>query len=425
MHLPKYRTVAIKFCTLSCVWLAASLPIYGADNWPQFRGPAGDGISDATGVPVMFSETENVRWKTAIHDKGWSSPVVWGDQIWLTTAREDGKQMYAVCVDLNSGEIKRDIKLWDVEEPQYCHPYNSYASPTPAIEAGRVYVHFGVHGTAAIDTTTGQVLWTRQDLPCNHYRGAGSSPIIVDNLLILTFDGFDFNYLVALDKHTGSTVWKRDRNIDYGTDNGDAHKAYSTPQVINVAGQRQLVSPSAGATIAYDPASGEELWRIRSGGMNAAARPIYDDHLVYCIAPAGGIGLFALNPEGTGDITNQVVWKAKGNRSIPSRGSPILRDGLVFVSNDLGIMSAVVAKSGETAWTHRYGGNITASPVCADGKIYFFTEDGAAPVIEAGSEFKLAAENHLDAGCMASPAIVGNSLIVRTKTHLYRIEKTP
>ncbi len=159
--------------------------------------------------------------------------------------------------------------------------------------------------------------------------------------------------------------------------------------------------------------------------MNAAARPIYDDHLVYCIAPAGGIGLFALNPEGRGDITNQVVWKAKGNRSIPSRGSPILRDGRVFVSNDLGIMSAVDAKNGETTWTHRYGGNITASPVYADGKIYFFTEDGAAPVIEAGPEFKLVAENHLDAGCMASPAIVGNSLIVRTKTHLYRIEKTP
>ena len=142
-----------------------------ADNWPQFRGPTGDGMSDATGVPVTFSETENVRWKTAIHDKGWSSPVVWGDQIWLTTAREDGKQMYAICVDLNSGEIKRDIKLWDVAEPQFCHPYNSYASSTPAIEAGRVYVHFGVHGTAAIDTATGQVLWTRQDLLCNHYRG--------------------------------------------------------------------------------------------------------------------------------------------------------------------------------------------------------------------------------------------------------------
>jgi outer membrane protein assembly factor BamB len=190
-----------------------------------------------------------------------------------------------------------------------------------------------------------------------------------------------------------------------------------------VGGQRQLISPSAGATIAYDPATGDELWRIRSGGMNAAARPIYSGGLAYCIAPAGGFGLFAFKPEGAGDITSQVEWKAKGNRSIPSRGSPILKDDLLFVANDVGIMSAINAKNGDTVWTHRYGGNITASPVYADGKIYFFDEDGAAPVIEPGPEFKLLAENHLDAGSMASPAIVDHSLIVRTKTHLYRIEK--
>ena len=157
--------------------------------------------------------------------------------------------------------------------------------------------------------------------------------------------------------------------------------------------------------------------------MNAAARPIYSDGLVFCIAPARGFGLFAFNPEGAGDITSQVAWKAKGNRAIPSRASPILLDGRLFVSNDVGIMSAVDAKNGDTIWTHRYGGNISASPVYADGKIYFFDEDGAAPVLEPGAEFKLAAENRLDAGCMASPAIVGRSLIVRTKTHLYRIEK--
>jgi outer membrane protein assembly factor BamB len=404
------------------------LAIVGAasagENWPQFRGPTGDGMSDATGLPVTFSETENVRWKTAIHGKGWSSPVVWGNQIWLTTAPEDGKQMYAVCVDLNSGEILRDIKLWDVDNPQYCHPYNSYASPTPVIEAGRVYVHFGAHGTAAIDTATGEKLWTRQDLPCNHFRGPGSSPIIVDDLLILTFDGFDYNYLAALDKRTGVTVWKHDRNIDYGTDNGDYHKAFSTPQVINVAGQRQLISPSAGATIAYDPTIGEELWRIRSGGMNASARPLYFGGLAYSIAPDGGLGMFAFKPEGTGDITSQVVWKV--NKNIPSRGSPILLDGLLFLSNNVGgVMSATNADTGKVVWTKRHGGNITASPVYADGKIYFFDEEGTAPVIQPGLEYKLLADNHLDAGCMASPAIVGHSLIVRTKTSLYRIEKTP
>jgi outer membrane protein assembly factor BamB len=183
------------------------------ENWPQFRGPDGNGVSDATGLPLTFSDTENVRWKTPIHGKGWSSPVVWGDQVWLTTATEDGKEMFAVCADLATGRIVRDIKLWDVAEPQPAIDYNSYASPSPVIEQGRVYVHFGAHGTAAIDTATGEILWKRQDLPCNHFRGAGSSPILVDNLLVLTFDGYDYNYLAALDKRTGETVWKRDRNI--------------------------------------------------------------------------------------------------------------------------------------------------------------------------------------------------------------------
>jgi outer membrane protein assembly factor BamB len=416
---------SVRLCCIAFTLLCLGASSLNAgDNWPQFRGPAGNGMSDATGLPTTFSETENVRWKTPIHDKGWSSPVVWGNQIWLTTALEDGKQMFAVCVDLNSGTILHDVKLWDVENPQFCHPYNSYASPTPAIEEGRVYVHFGALGTAALDTATGDVIWKRLDLPCNHYRGPGSSPIIVDDLLILTFDGFDLNYLIALSKHTGDTVWRRDRNIAYEKDFGDYHKAFSTPQVIEAGGRRQLISPSAGATLAYDPATGNELWRIRSGGMNASARPLYLDGLVYSIAPDGGFGLFAFKPEGSGDITDQVLWK--NGKNIPSRGSPILLDGVLYLSNNTGgIMSAIRADTGQSVWTKRHGGNITASPVYADGKIYFFDEEGTAPVLAPGNEYKLLADNHLDDGCMASPAVVGHSLIVRTKKALYRIEKNP
>ena len=306
----------MRFASTALIWLTLVASTCTGDNWPQFRGPGGDGISDAVGLPVTFGEKENVRWKTAIHDKGWSSPVVWGDQIWLTTATADGKQLFVICVDLNSGRIKNDLKLWDIESPQFCHEFNSYASPTPVIEAGRVYVHFGSPGTAAIDTATGQKVWERRDLPCNHFRGAGSSPILFGNLLILTFDGFDYNYLMALDKRTGDTVWRRDRNISYKTDNGDYHKAYSTPQVIEVAGQKQLISPSAEATIAYDPASGEEIWRVITGGMNAATRPVYGNGLVYSVAPDGGFRLFAVKPEGKGDITGtHVVWKS--SRGIP------------------------------------------------------------------------------------------------------------
>ena len=230
---------------LAAIYGVLCVSAHAGDSWPQFRGPGGDGKSDATDLPVTFSETENLRWKTPIHDKGWSSPVVLGDQIWLTTATADGKELYVICVDLNTGKIKFDQKLFTIDSPQTAHEFNSYASPTPVIENGTVYVHFGSPGTAAIDTATGKVIWKRQDLPCFHFRGAGSSPIIVDNLLILTFDGYDFNYLAALDKRTGETVWKHDRNFEYTTDNGDYHKSFSTPHVIEVAGRRQLISPSA------------------------------------------------------------------------------------------------------------------------------------------------------------------------------------
>jgi outer membrane protein assembly factor BamB len=399
----------------------APVVLLAHDNWPQFRGPDGDGMSDANELPVKFGEHENLRWKTPIEGKAWSSPVVWRDEVWVTTATPDGKELGAVCVDLDSGKIKHNMQLFHIAEPQYCIDYNSYASPTPVIEAGRLYAHFGSAGTACINTGIGKVEWTRQDLPCNHYRGPGSSPILVDELLILTFDGFDYNYLAALNKRTGEGVWKQDRNIEYKTDNGDYHKAFSTPQLIDVDGKRQLVSPSAEATIAYDPQDGKEIWRVRTGGMNAATRPVYRNGLVYCIAPAGGIQLFAVDPKGSGDITGtNVVWK--NGKGAASRASPLLLDDLLFENSDTGVLTCLDAKTSKQIWQQRTSAKMSASPVYADGKIYFFGEDGEAPVIEAGREFKLLAENHLDDGCMASPAIVGKSLIVRTKTSLYRFE---
>ncbi len=419
----------LKYCTLFAALLsgAAIAPhATAADIWPQFRGPLGNGHAEASDLPTKFSDAdgkqENIAWKTGIHGKAWSSPVVWGEQIWLTTAPADGKAMYAVCVDLNSGKILHDLKLWDVEKPQFCIDMNSYASCTPVIEEGRVYVHFGAHGTAAIDTATGQIIWSRLDLECNHHRGPASSPIVQGDLLILTFDGFDVQYLVALDKHTGRTVWKRDRNIDYGSDNGDVKKAYSTPHVIDVDGKLQLVSPSAGATISYDPLTGEELWRVRSGGMNAAARPLFGHGLVYCTSAAGGWQLFAVKPGGSGDVSgSHVAWKS--SKGIPTRPSLLLAGDLLYMVSDAGIMTCLDAKTGEPVWQERFGGKFSASPLLADGKIYFFDEGGQVAVVEPAREYKLLATNQLPTGCMASPAVVGQALIVRTKTHLYRIEK--
>lgn len=419
---PRLFQIGFRAFCAALAFCAVASPLLAGDSWPQFRGPNGDGLSDATGLPLTFGESDSLRWKTPIHGKGWSSPVVRGREIWLTTATDDGAEMFAVSVDLDSGNVTRDIKLWDAHpNPQFFNAKNSYATPTPVVEDGRVYVHFGSFGTAAIDTVSGERLWTRQDLPCNHYRGPASSPILVDNLLILTFDGFDLNYLAALDKRTGETVWRRDRNIQYDTDNGDYHKAFSTPKVIESSGRRELVSPSAGATVAYDPASGDELWRVRSGGANAATPPLFGNGLIYCTTALGGWQLFAVRPGGAGDVSStNVAWKM--NKAVPTRPAPILLGDLLFMVSDNGVASCLDAKSGAPLWQHRFGGDFSASPVSTEGRIYFFDEGGAVQVIEARREFAQLATSRLDTGCMASPAIVGRSLIVRTKTDLYRFE---
>ena len=392
------------------------------DNWPQFRGPTADGHAAGRGLPLTWAEDKNVVWKTPIHDKGWSSPVIWGQQIWMTTAREDGKQLFGVCVDKATGKIVYDLKLFDVEKPKFCIPMNSYASPTPVIEAERVYLHFGSPGTACVDTATGKVLWSRDDLPCDHWRSAGSSPILFENLLILTFDGHDLQYLAALDKNTGKTVWRKDRNITtYKKDDGDLKKAYSTPAVVTVEGQQQLVSPSAEATIAYNPRTGEELWRVKHGGMNAASLPLYGFGRVFITTAAGGEQLVAIRPELKNAPSSRIDWSFKKN--VPSRPSPLLIGDMIYMVSDGGIVSCVEAKTGQLVNSIRAKGKFSASPIYADDRIYFVSEDGPTTVVEANRDLKVLAVNELDLGCMASPAASGAALFLRTRTHLYRIEQ--
>lgn len=397
-------------------------PLRAGENWPQYRGPHANGQSAAQGLPVTFSETENVLWKTPVHGKAWSSPVVWDKQIWMTTAAKDGKELGVVCVDAETGKVLHDVVMFKIDKPQYCHPMNSYGTPTPVIEQGRIYLHFGVHGTACLDTASAKTLWTRQDFSCDHFRGPASSPVLAGDLLVLTFDGVDVQYLAALDKATGKTAWKRDRKIVYDTEDTDYHKAYSTPALIMVEGRRQLVSPSAGATVAYVPETGEEIWRVRSGGMNAAALPLFGNGLVYVTTAAGGYQLFAVRPDGKGDVTDtHVAWKFAKN--VPTRPSQILLDQRLYMISDSGVISCVDAKTGQSVWQHRLGGAFSASPLFAEGRIYFFGEDGEVPVIAAADEFKLLAENKLGDGFMASPAVYDNSLILRSRTQLYRIGK--
>jgi len=316
--------------------------------------------------------------------------------------------------------VLKDLLLFEIAHPQYCIEYNSYASPTPVLDDGHIYVSFGAHGTACVDTRTFQVLWTRQDLECNHHRGPGSSPILVGDRLILPFDGFDQQYVVALDKASGRTLWRTDRLIDYGTDDGDLKKAYCTPKLIEHQGRRQLIAPAAVATEALDPETGEVLWTVYHEGMNAAARPVYGGGLVFV---TNGMGrLTAIRPEGTGDITRTgIVWDS--TKGVSKRPSLILSDDLLFMVSDGGVASCLQAATGAFHWSERIGGEYDASPLCAQGRIYAFSRDGRVPVFRASRDFELLATNRLEDGFMASPAVWGDSLIVRTRSAVYRIAK--
>jgi outer membrane protein assembly factor BamB len=412
-----------------------------SDSWPQFRGPDGDGHSDARQLPLSWSEQKNVRWKTAIHGKGWSCPVIWGDQIWMTTAPEDGRELFAVCVDRKSGRIIHDLKLFAVEAPQFCHKFNSYASPTPVIEEGRVYVTFGSPGTACLDTKTGKVLWERRDFVCNHFRGAGSSPILHDGLLIMNFDGSDHQFVVALDKATGKTVWQTARSIDFkdlGADgkpegDGDFRKAFATPHIAMLSGRPTLISQGAKATYAYDPSTGRELWRVEERTCHSASsRPVVGGGLVFASSGWSNGQLLAIHPGKEGatldanaadapDGELKLAWKLK--RSVPRKPSLTLAGDLLFMIDDGGIAGCVEAATGREVWKERVSGNYSAAPILAAGRLYFFSEEGKTTVIEAGREFRKLAENTLDDGFMSAPAVSGKALYLRTKTHLYRIEE--
>src|SRR5215467_12804238 len=304
--------------------LTLLLPVLrGAENWPQFRGPDGTGHSDARGLPLRWSEKGNIVWKTAIHDRGWSSPVIYGKQIWLTSATKDGRELYVLCVDRDSGKILRDWKLFDVGQPQFVHPFNTPASPTPVIEEGRVFITFGAAGTACIDTKTGKTVWQ-------------------------TKRSIDFQ---DLDKN-GKPA-----------DDGDLRKAFSTPHVERINGRWEMISLGAKAAYSYDPFTGRELWRVEERGQHSAStRPVVGLGMIFFPTGFPTGQLFAVRMGGEGLITDtHVAWKLK--RGVSNKPSILLVDDLIYMIGDAGIASCVDAKTGVQVWQQRIGGEYSASPV--------------------------------------------------------------
>lgn len=423
---------------VSTVMLAALFAVAAAfADWPEFRGPTSDGYasppgSKTVGFPLTWSETNHIKWKTEIPFKGWATPVILGNQIWLTTATEAGHDYFAICVDKESGKILFNEKVFHTDTPEPLGngaAMNCYATPSPVIEPGRVYVHFGSAGTACLDTKTAKVLWKRTDLPCRHYRGASSSPIGFENLLILTFDGADRQYHAALDKQTGATVWQTNRSVKWNDENvpgplardGDLRKAHSTPFIARVGGEPLMLSAGAKAAYGYAPRTGSELWRVEHNDYSAAPRPLFANGLAYLVTGHPKRELLAVKVDGRGVVTDtHIAWRL-GSR-VPRYASPLLVDGLIYLAAEESFLSCVEAATGAVVWTERVGGKFASSPIYADGRLYFFSQEGVTTVVKPGRTYEALATNALDGGFMASPAADGRAFYLRTRTHLYRVE---
>lgn len=396
--------------------------VAGADVWPQFRGPTGDGHGGSAELPLEWDEKTNVAWKVTVPGSGHSSPVINEKQLWLTSAHDQGQQLDVLCFDVDSGEIVLQTTVFKNVKTQHVHKTNTHASPTPVIDGNRVFVHFGSYGTACIDAESGNVLWTRNDLVVDHRHGPGSSPVLAGDLLILQFDGMDRQFMVALHAGTGDTAWRRKREIDYNSDNGERKKSFCTPLLVERNDRQQLITTAARAAISYDPSSGNELWRVRFIGDSATARPIATRDSVILTTSCVDAKMLAIRLDQAGDITETgVTWRLQ--KGVPQRPSPLFAEGHLYCIHDHGVLSCRDPDTGEVVWQTRLGGNYSASPVYAGGRLYFVSESGKTSVLKPGRRLSLLAENELEEGCVASPAVAHGSLFLRTTSHLYRISE--
>ena len=407
------RTHAARAFLVSLVALLLQ-DIAHAQDWPQFRGPTGQGDSAARGLPAEWSETRNIAWKTAVPGRGWSSPVVSQGRVWLTTATPDGRDasLRLLGYAIESGQEVLNVEVFRLRNATLLNEKNSHASPTPVADGDRVYVHFGSEGTASV-TIAGEIVWKTR-LRCETQHGGGGSPIVHSDLLIVSCDGFDDAFIVALDKNTGKQRWRTYRRRPWS-------QAYTTPLVIRVGERDQVVSVGAHHAAAYDPANGKEIWRVSYGdGFSNVPRPVYGHGLVFITTGFQQPALLAVRPDGTGDVTrSHVSWTLQ--RAAPLTPSPLLAGDELYIVNNSGIASCLDARTGKVHWIQRLGGTFSASPVLADGRIYFLNEDGVTTVVAPGLTFQLLATNSLPGPALASMAVGEGSFYLRTASHLFRI----
>ncbi|MCA9240421.1 MAG: PQQ-like beta-propeller repeat protein [Planctomycetales bacterium] len=411
--------------------IAAPSLMAAPPEWPEFRGPNAQGIVEATSAPTSWSEHENVLWKTPLPGLGWSSPVVRGDHVWMTSAVTSGQpkpgengtqsvdsvKLCALCVSRSTGRLVRELELFNVQSPEAVHSLNGYASPTPCLDEQHVYCWFGRNGTACLQADTGEVLW-RKTIVIDHYVGAGSSPVLAGGLLILTCDGADKQFIVALDPATGDEAWRCDRP-PMRSPNPDFQKSFCTPLVVNYQGQELLIIPGAQWINAYDPATGQELWRMDHGrGFSLVSRPVSDGESVYFCTGFMSDEVQAIRLGGQGVLDDSYLrWRHK--RQAPNQPSPVVHDGRLVLVNDRGIVQCLDTASGDLLWRLRAPGNYSASVMLVNDLYYFFNREGVTSVVSRDGE--LLHENELNGAQMATPAIVDDTWLLRTDTHLYAI----
>jgi outer membrane protein assembly factor BamB len=426
----------LQLSTLAFAAALAAQPATTPVFWPDKNGPTFDGVvpaAEAARLPLKWNATtgENIVWKVDLQDEGHSSPVIGGDRIWFTSATTDGKKQFLYGIDRQSGKVvHHDVVFENAAPEELGNPLNNYAAPSPVLEADALYVHFGTYGTARIDPVTAKKVWERRDINVRHYRGPGSSPMIHGDLLILTFDGIDQQFVTALNKKTGETVWKTARTTDYGdldaqghpTRDGDMRKAYHTPSVFNLAGVETLVSIGSRAAFGYAVDTGKELWTVRHGGFNAAIRPLVCENVLVLNTGSERSHTVGVKIDGQmkGDITaSHVIWDREKRNA--SEANSVLVGGLLFQITRGGIVTCMNPVTGEDVWEERLTGQHLPSPIAAGDRLYFSNDRGDTRVLRAGPKFEVLAENVLPDAMTAAPAVADGALFIRTKKQLFKI----
>ncbi len=439
----------LKSATLAALSLIGNALTLSAEDWPEFRGPTGDGIATAENIPDKIDENTNLVWKTNLPGRGWSSPVFDGSYIWVTAAEEifpgeeerikileaqgtDAKkfkmlqvakkiELSAIQIDFESGEVLKTLPLITIDNPQTIHALNSFASPTPVLKDGKLYAHFGAFGTFCIDTASGKVDWERK-IELEHGVGPGSSPVAYADKLILICDGVDRQFVTALETKTGETAWLTDRP-GMRAAKGDQKKSYNTPVLVESGGNPQIICMGAQWLVSYAPETGEEIWRLDHGaGFSVVPRPVYSrkHKLLYVSTGFGKPVLIAVKVDGKGDITgsDKIAWSE--SKRIPARPSPLLVGDELYVIADGGITTCFNAATGETYWNDRIDGNYSASPLFADGKIFVASQEGVVTVFKPGTTYSPLSKSEMGESIMASPVAVNEALLIRSEKALYR-----